>query len=242
MPSVSDLTNQSGFVFEAQVEQLGASAAPGFPASAETAVVLVTKVFRGPAVLAQFGGQRVTVELQPPVSLTNGQTAVFFTHGLHYGKGLVVHEVGNIPPEATMQSQVDSAAQAGSDNELTQRLAQADTVITGVASAPQRYTTVGATGRISEHDPDWWVSTISVESVEKGSNPGPTKDILFPHSTDVRWFRSPKVKEGDRGTWLLHKQDLYGKPVPADAVVHPLDFQPAQEIEHVRSLLQSTPR
>jgi len=241
MPSVHDLTQQAGFVFEAEVEQLGASTASGFPATSETAVVGVTKIFKGPASLAQFAGQRVTVVLQRPVNLKAGQSASFFTHGLHYGEGLVVREVGNVPPEATMNSQVNSAAQAGSDNDLTQRLAQADMVVTGVAGAPKKYVADPTAGprRISEHDPDWWVSTIKVDSVEKGVHSGATKDILFPHSMDIAWHRSPKVKEGDRGTWLLHNRDQYSKSVPSHAVVHPLDFQPMVQLERVRALLKS---
>jgi hypothetical protein len=241
MPSVHDLTHRSGFVFEAAVEQLAASTAAGFPASGETAIVRITRIFRGPAALAGYGGQRITVALQPPVTLKAGQSAVFFTHGAHYGEGLVVRELGNVPPEATMESQVNSAAQASSDDEMTQRLAQADLVITGVASAPKRFAQP-STRRISEHDPDWWVSTINVETVEKGVHTAPTKDILFPHSMDIAWHRAPKVKEGDRGVWLLHNRDRFGKAVPAHAIVHPLDFRPMAEVENVRALLKGGPR
>ncbi|HXM43734.1 MAG TPA: hypothetical protein VN924_21040, partial [Bryobacteraceae bacterium] len=47
MFSVDEMTNQAGFVFDTQVEPLGASgAAGGFPVAAETAIVRVTKVFR----------------------------------------------------------------------------------------------------------------------------------------------------------------------------------------------------
>jgi len=240
MPSIHDLTHEAGFVFEAEVEQLGASGAAGFPASADTAIVRVTKVLRSPGALARYGGHRITVALQAPVSLKAGQSAVFFTHGVHYGAGLVVRELGNVPPEATMESQVNSAAQAAGDDELTQRLAQAELVITGVAAAPKRYApTAPGTRHISEHDPDWWVSTINVETVEKGVHAGPTKDILFPHSMDIKWYRAPKVQEGDRGTWLLHNRDRLGKAVPAQAIVHPLDFQPFERVAHVRALLKS---
>jgi hypothetical protein len=242
MPSVHDLAHQSGFVFEAEVERLGASTASAFAATSETAVVRVTKIFKAPPALAQFAGQRVTVVLQSPVSLKAGQSASFFTHGLHYGDGLVVREVGNLPPEATMELQVNSAAQVGSDNELTQRLAQADLVITGVAGAPKKYL-AGPTDppqRVSEHDPDWWVSTLKVDSVEKGVHSGATKDILFPHSMDIAWHRSPKVKEGDRGTWLLHNRDQYSRAVPSHAVIHQLDFQPIAQLERVRTLVKSS--
>jgi hypothetical protein len=240
VPSVRDLTDQAGFIFQAEVEQLGASTASRFPASAKTAIVRVTKIIRSPAALTGYDGQRITVELQPPVSLRVGQSAVFFTHGIHYGDGLVVRELGNAPPEPAVESQVNTAVQAGNDSELAQRLAHAELVVSGVASATRRFPVASPAGepRISEHDPDWWEAVIKIESVEKGALPGTTKSILFPHSIDIAWYRSPKVKEGDRGIWLLHNRDLHGRPVPAHAVVHPLDFRPIKELERVRTLLK----
>jgi hypothetical protein len=241
MPSVSDLSNDAGFVFQANVEQLGASTAPGFTPSGETAVVLITKIVKSPAALAGYQGQRITVELQPPVSLQAGQSAVFFTHGIHYGDSVVVRELGNAPSEATMDAQVSSATQAHRDTALTQRMAQADLILTGVASASAQYieTTAALAGRrVSEHDPQWWQSVITIGSVEKGSHVGGTKSILFPHSTDIAWYSSPKVKEGDRGVWLLHLRDLRGRATPSHALIHPLDFQPFDQVEHVRSLMK----
>ncbi len=244
MPTIQDLTDEAGFVFQAEVEQLGGSTATGFSASAETAIVRVTKIIKSPAALAGYEGQRITVEMQPPVTLRAGQSAVFLTNGVHYGDGLVVRELGNVPPEPDAEFQVNIAVQAGNDRELAQRLAQAELVISGVASAPAPFSGPSPAGgrRVSEHDPDWWQSVIKVESVEKGTHPEPTKNILFAHSTDIAWYRSPKVKEGDRGVWLLHTRDLHGRLVPGHAVVHPLDFRPIGELERVRKLLKGTRR
>jgi hypothetical protein len=181
--------------------------------------------------------------------LTAGQSAFFFTHGTHYGEGLVVSELGNMPPEPAMESQVNTATQAAADSEMTQRLAQADLVISGAASAPRRYVAPeaaapGAPGlrRRSEHDPDWWVSTVNVDTVEKGVHTGPTKEIMFPNSMDIAWFNAPKVKEGDRGVWLLQKRDQFGRGVPDHAVIHPLDFQPAEQTERIRALMRTGQR
>jgi len=241
MSSVQDLTNESGFVFEGQVEKLGASNASGFPASSETAVVSVTRILKGPPALAGYGGQQITVQLQPPVTLKAGQQAVFFTHGVHYGDTLVVAEVGKAPAgEPAMEAQMKTAIQAGDDADLTQRLAQADLVISGTASEPVRHAASAvATGqRVSEHDPDWWSSTITIDSVEKGAAPGKTMEVVFPRSMDIAWHSAPKVKAGDHGVWLLHNRDLYGRAVPAPALVHALDFRPTAELQRVRTLLQ----
>jgi hypothetical protein len=87
----------------------------------------------------------------------------------------------------------------------------------------------------------WSQAAIKVDSVEKGVYTGATIAILFPSSTDIAWYRVHKVKEGDRGVWLLHNRDARGGAVPALAIVHPLDFQPMEERERVRKLL-SPPR
>lgn len=242
MASIHDLTHQSGFVFEARLEELGASTASGYAASSETAIVRITRILRSPLALAGYSGQQITVHLQPPVGLKVGEQAVFFTHGLHYGDGLVVSEVGNVlASAAAVETDMNAAVQAGQDQEVTQRLAQAELVITGVASPPKRYVSPPVNGglRVSEHDPDWWSSTIMIETVEKGAHTERTQDVLFANSTDIAWHRAPKVRAGDHGMWLLHNRDVYGRAVPAHAVTHPLDYHPFGAIGRVRSLLQS---
>src|SRR5215471_6815461 len=193
MASIQDLTIQAPFVFEGQIEQLGASVVRGFPASSKTAVVSVTSILKSSQALAGYGGQRVTVQLQPPVSFQAGQRAVFFTEGMYFGDGLVVREIGNVAAgEPTMEAQMNSAAQAGADSEMRQRLAQADLVVTGTASQPARFVSAPAGGgRVSEHDPDYFSVTITVETVEKGAaTPGQTIQVLFANSKDIAWYRS----------------------------------------------------
>jgi hypothetical protein len=238
MPTVTDLTSQAGFVFEGTIERMGVATASEYRSSPSTAIVSVTKILKGPPSLAGYGGLQVTVEMTAPVSLAAGESAVFFTHGTHYGDGLVVREVGSLPAEATMETQVSDAMQTDSDAEMTQRLAEADMVITGTASAPKPMEAPAGTRRVSEHDPVWMVATITVENTDKGVSPGATKDILFASSKDIAWRLAPKVKEGDRGMWLLHLKDKFGRPAPAHAVVHPLDFQPIAQVERVRGLLR----
>jgi hypothetical protein len=137
MPSLHDFALQSGFIFEAQVERLGASTATAYPAAPETAVVRVSRIIRTTPALAGYEGQRITVHLQAPVSLKEGDQAVFFTHGTHYGDGLVVAELGHANGAASgMAEQLSGAMQSSAATEVAQRLAQAELVVSGVASAP----------------------------------------------------------------------------------------------------------
>ena len=134
--------------------------------------------------------------------------------------------------------QTTTAAQAAPEAELAQRLAQAEIVVSGVVQSVSRY---GAArpNFLSTHDPQWWLAIIEVQTVEKGKVTGKTIQVLFSNSSDVAWFRAPKLKPGDRGVWLLQNRDPFGKPVPELAVVSPHDSQPIGELERVRSLLKS---
>ena len=239
MALIQSLTAEAGFVFEGQVVEPGASSSTFFPASKETVIVQVTKILKGPNSLAGYGGQKVTVVLQSPTGLQPGQSLVFFTHSLHFGDGLVVREVGNMPPEVNMESKVSSAAQANEDNQLQERLSNAEAVISGTASAPRPLESLASRfGHISEHDPDWQVVTVKVDGTHKG-NVGGTQDVLFANSHDIAWHGSPKFKGGERGVWILHSQDHRGKTIPGLAVVHPLDFRPPEELAKVTTLLSS---
>jgi len=246
MASVTELTHQAGFVFEAQLLQMGASTSAAYPSGPDTAIVRVTKLLKATPALAGYEGQLVTVQLQSAGTHQVGQQSVFFTDGIHYGDGLVVAEIGTVGGGvAAMEPDFNTAVQSSQDIDMTQRLAQAELVVTGVASEPRPFAPQAATvaaavpaRRVSEHDPDWCATTITVESVEKGSHAGKTVDVIYPNSRDVVWFRAPKVQAGDHGVWLLHNRDHHGKPVPALAVTHPLDFRPIEEAPHVRNLLK----
>jgi hypothetical protein len=148
-----------------------------------------------------------------------------------------VFVAGTIAIFAMSDEQPIHGAQGAADFELIQRLAQADTVITGVvvATAP-----VQGQPRGFEHGPDWQRATIEIESVEKGHLTAKTIDVLFANSTDIAWYRSPKLKKGDRGVWLLHNRDPFGKATPGLAVVHAADKQPITDLEKVRGLLKNS--
>jgi hypothetical protein len=134
----------------------------------------------------------------------------------------------------------DQPPQSGtspSDAELRSRLAQAEVVVSGVVSATAQVS--APRPPLSEHDPDWWRATVNVESVEKGQVATKTIAALFAASTDVAWYRSPKLKTGDHGVLVLHRKDSSGRPLPDLAVVDPLDVRPIAELDRVRSLLKA---
>jgi hypothetical protein len=133
--------------------------------------------------------------------------------------------------------QSSSGAGAATDSALAERLAQAAIVISGTvtntAPLPER------PPFMSTHGPDWWQATISVESVEKGKVPAKSIEVLFAHSDDIAWYRSPKLAKGEQAVWILHNKDPYGKATPGPAVVDPMDVRPIENLAKVRDLLKS---
>jgi hypothetical protein len=173
--------------------------------------------------------------------LAEGARVVFFTNGVHYGGGIVVRSVGQgAPGDAKVAREVGEGMRQAEDDALLQRLRGASFVLTGevVSAAPFE----GERGRGSEHDPDWWEVLIDVGSVEKGSvksTKGKAERFraLFAHSRDVAWYRSPKLKPGDRGVFVLHEGEFRRHRVPAPAVIDALDFQPLSELGRIRDFI-----
>ena len=66
--------------------------------------------------------------------------------------------------------------------------------------------------------------------------------ILFPSSTDEYWYDSPKFSSGDEGVFLLQQNQQERGPrqhrVRAYTALDPLDFQPKQRLDEIRSLLK----
>lgn len=163
---------------------------------------------------------------------------MFYTRLLRIPLIWTIAVLGTMTPGPPDEDQANNAVQAAPDAELTQRLAQAEIVISGVVSATARFE-AQRPGFLSQHDPDWWQAAIGIETVEKGNVTAKTMAVLFANSSDIAWYRSPKIKKGDHGIWLLQSRDTFGKPVPGLAVVHPLDCQPITELVRVRTLLKN---
>ena len=145
------------------------------------------------------------------------------------------------PNESADEEQQGGGAAPAPDSELAQRLAQAQTVISGVVLNTAKFGDPKPPF-LSQHDPDWWQATIQVETVEKGTVATKTTPVLYANSTDIGWYQSPKLAKGDHGVWLLQGKDPFGQPVPAPAVVHALDSHPIANLAKVRTLLKSAPK
>jgi hypothetical protein len=123
------------------------------------------------------------------------------------------------------------------NNELAERVDQAQAVVSGVVTDIAPYT-AGQAGAMSMKDPQWYQATIQVDNVAKGSIAGKTIQVLFSSSQDIAWSRAPKLKKGDSAVWLLQTKDPFGRSTPGLAVVSPTDRQPTGDLPKLQAMIK----
>jgi hypothetical protein len=209
-------------------------------------VVRVDAILRndGVVTVTDVAGKDITVELAKAGSVKAGERAVFYTNVDVYGDGLAVAEVGHEPVQPQgldpMRAQMSEMAVKMADEKLQQRVKQAELIVVGRVTAAHPYP--GAENRVpgSEHAPEWWEATVKVQSVEKGQAPGAEITVMFPHSKDLRWFASPKFKEGQEGIFLLHRTEDKQLRVSGYTALHALDYQSMDQSQRIRKLAESS--
>jgi hypothetical protein len=234
---VDRLSLRAGFVFAGVVERTGATTVELVEPAKDTAVVRVEQVLRKPADFGQRRGSKVTVKLGAPAR--KGQRAVFFTVGWISGTGLAVRELGRQPASDVggTKRRMEEAVQRQELAELRKRVGAAAAVVVG------KVVETGPIGKrdlppASEHDPLWRTAFVAVERVEKGDvKEGQRLELAYASSRDVMWFRAPKPAPGERAVFLAHRRTLDELDVTALAIVEPLDVQPVEELERIRSVI-----
>jgi|RhiMetdeSRZDD1v2_1073273.scaffolds.fasta_scaffold03854_3 hypothetical protein len=209
------------FVFRGTIKKLKSATMKNVRPDRRTAVVNVQDVIESTAPLAHLGGQDITVRLSAGSRTTVGRTLTFHTIPIMFGDSLVTESIKEDPAPATRRAALaaehDPVARKAS-RDVQDRLARADTVISGrvaavklpaeVAKTRRAATTatdVGPRRPVSEHDPKWRDAIVDVDDVHKGARVRNTVTIRFPASMDVRWYRAPKFQPGQQGFFLLHK-------------------------------------
>jgi hypothetical protein len=173
------------------------------------------------------------------------------------------------PTQATtmLAERVSDPVRNLKDRDLQKRVSDADMVIEGEVSsihlpqAESAATRAASSNRpVSEHDPKWREAVIDVAVVHKGEPTTKQVVVRFPSSIDVQWHRAPKFHTGDRGVWLLHSPKeprvegtrakstaaialaMPGTAVPGVPVylaLSPMDFQPANRLDNVASVIRT---
>jgi hypothetical protein len=239
---IDDLVEKSTITFLGTVQRLGATTVPTHTVSSHTVVVKVNRMLKEYSAVGDLTGRNITVELTQAPGMKVGQQAIFFTTGMVYADSIVVEEVGRLDAArdpATRQDQIAEilvSQKHRPDRHIQRRLRSADVVVTGkvvsIRKAP-----VAPNRRISEHDADWRLAVIEVESVESGP-PMKQAALLFPASRDVRWRNAPKFSVGEEGVWVMQQHQFPDLRTPGYVALDPLDFQPKARRDHVRALIQ----
>jgi hypothetical protein len=77
--SFEEWVARSQFVFKGTVTQVNAATLPEIRATASTIIVKVDEVLVAPAILGDYTGKDVTVQLNQPGAVETGKQFVFFT-------------------------------------------------------------------------------------------------------------------------------------------------------------------
>jgi len=239
-PGVEDFIRQSAYIFVGTVEKLRAATMPVVQVTDRTAVVRVDEVLYPTKTLADFTSKEITVQLKEPQQLRAGERAVFFTQGGIFGKSMAVLEVGHLEVSEVqvLRRRVAEIAVTKANEDLQRRMASAEVVLVGkvLSVKPAK---LAQRGPITEHDPDWYEAEIEVHSAKKGQLPGRTVLVLFSNSEDVMWDRAPKLKEGQEGAWILHKNEVKWPGIEDRyTCLNSLDYQPKDQLERVERLIK----
>jgi len=256
------------FVFRGTVKKLRAATMKDVKPGDRTAVVHVDEVLESPPSFANYAGHDITVELAGRAKAAAGDVFVFHAESWMFGESVAVRAVTQ---ERETKSRAAAAVRAVGDpvenhksRKLDEHLDDADLVVSGQVTAvtvppvPVPATrAAGAapepSGPVSEHDPKWRQAVIQVDETHKGSHESREVTVLFPASTDVRWFRAPKFQAGQKGTFVLHKTKLQSEEHPAlrglaaaagttemdvYTALHPADVQPVTAKPAIKAKLR----
>ena len=233
---LSRLVDEAGFIFLGRVlhaqtsdERLGA-------ARDKAVVVRIERVLHGTDVLRGLAGIDSFVVSERRSELTEQRSFIFLTRCVVLGNHVVLRELGRVEASPESDREVLRLIRQMSEKPLRERIAGADLIVTGRV---QHAAPVDPDAQPkSEHDPMWWIARVAVLSVLKGGKPGKEVEVLFADSTDIAWYRSPKLHEGATGVLLLrHVKAKDAPPSVARAiyqVTDPLDVLPLERQDDVQ--------
>ncbi|HTC46198.1 MAG TPA: hypothetical protein VK722_02685 [Candidatus Aquilonibacter sp.] len=236
------LVEKAGFIFRGRVVRHGTTDTQ-FTASAPEKIVTVQieEIFNSTEVLRGLAGKEAIVISDLAAGMKEGNTLILFTNCVSLGNSLVLRELAQLQASRENEREVMQAVNTRNEQPLRNRVEKADLIITGRVIDSQ---SAGTTSILkSEHDPDWWIARVAVQSVLKGKETKKEIEVLFPNSTDIVWYKVPKLREGMRGIFLL--QHLREKESPKEVaraiyqITDPLDFLPGDRLNDVQNMLES---
>jgi hypothetical protein len=216
----SDVPSPPAFVFRGTVKKIGSATMKEVPVGDRTAVVHVDQVIEAPKTFAYYEGKDITVEIGGRTKVAAGDELIFHANSWIFGESVAVRSVTQ---ERVTKTHAALLAQGGDPTErmktrqMQEHIDKADLVVSGRVAAvtvPPEATqqmhglAAPSAGPVSEHDPKWRQAVIDIDQTHKGSHDSKQVMVLFPASTDVRWYRAPKFQAGQKGLFVLHKTKI----------------------------------
>ena len=252
------------FVFKGAVKKVRSATMKQVPVGDRTAIVRVEQVLEAPKSFAHFEGRDITVELAGTKAVKAGDEFVFHANSWIFGDSVAVRSVSQ---ERVTKGHEPLLKRGGDPTEhrktrqLQEDLDEADLVVSGTVTAvtvPPQLEHVraldepSAGGPVSEHDAKWRQAVVQIDETHKGSHDSRQVTVLFPASTDVRWYKAPKFQAGQKGLFVLHKTKIKtdehhelrglaaepGAEVEVYTALHPEDVQPLKEQPAIKAMIR----
>jgi len=206
-------------IFKGTVKKIKSATMKEVPISDRTAVVRVDQVIEAPRTFAHCGGQDITVELAGKKKVSVGEQFIFHANSWIFGDSVAVRAVTQervTKEHLALMRPGGEPTEQRKNRQLQKRLNAADLVVSGKVAAvtipPEPVPSTRGAGAprkpVSEHDPKWRQAVIVVDQTHKGKHDSKQVNVLFPASTDVRWYKAPKFQVGQKGVFVLHKTKI----------------------------------
>ncbi len=240
LDDIKRMVAAAGFIYRGGPHLHWTGEAPAIPAEAgEVVATRIEHVLRGTPVLSGLAGQDALVITRQPTALRQHRHVILFTDCVSLGQQLLLREIGHVAVSDETARHVAEAIREADERPLRERVAGSDLIVVGEVVESQ--SAEGDRPARSEHDPLWWIARVAVKAVLKGRKPAGRIDVVFASSTDLAWFKSPKLYAGTSGIFLLrHVTDPeIPKDVPRTAyqATDPLDLLPAERLAEVERAL-----
>ena len=226
------MTPDATFVFEGTVRRLNDTTVRAVAADELTAVVHVDRALRVPDELAHLVGREVTVAITSPLAV--GETTVLSTVGWIYAESVAVIELEREPVAATAQVTPAQQLEVAWNAMANERVSVSSQIILGQVRDLRPHP--AAQPRLSEHDADWWLADVAVESVLKGAR-SRIVPVSFANSFDVMWRLAPKLLPAQQSILVLHQDRDQLPDRRSRGVLHPLDVHSPDKLEVIAAMI-----
>lgn len=202
----------------------------------DVALVRIDDIYFGRQSVGGAAGE--TVRLAVTSDVREGESHIWFTSVIAWRDLLDLREIGREPSAGRKRvaRTIRRAAKFVADERLLDWLLTADLIVEGSVVSVHPFDNGPSR---SEHNPIWTEADIKVSRRLYGRS-GRSVAVLFPRAFDIMWFAAPKLRQGSRGTFVLHRTAPHA---PKDAgrflfIMDYRDFYPPAQRAHIRRLVE----